>query len=76
MRGEFLLVDDVTTPNTYWSILHCIGNGISRISEIAGRLGMPASQLTSYMSALQDLGWVSEGCPWRRGIMRGQAGDI
>lgn len=57
-ESKFLLVDDVTTPNTYWSILHCIGNGVSRISEIAGRLGTPASQLTNYMSALQDLGWV------------------
>ncbi len=57
-EAKFLLADDVTTPNTYWSLLHCIGNGVSRISEIAGRLGMPASQLTSYMSALRDLGWV------------------
>jgi len=57
-EARFLLQDEVTTPNVYWSLLHVIGNGVNRISEIAGRLGLPANRLTRYLAALQDLGLV------------------
>jgi AAA+ ATPase superfamily predicted ATPase len=57
-EARFLLQDEVTVTNVYWSLLHAIGCGASRISEIAGRLGLPANQLTRYLSALQDLGFI------------------
>jgi hypothetical protein len=57
-EARFLLQDEVTVTNVYWSLLHAIGCGASRISEIAGRLGLPANQLTRYLGALQDLGFI------------------
>ena len=62
-EARFLLQEEVTTPNVYWSLLHAIGSGVSRISELSGRLGRPANQLTRYLSALQDLGLVVREVP-------------
>jgi AAA+ ATPase superfamily predicted ATPase len=62
-EARFLLHDEVSTPNVYWSLLHAIGSGVSRISEIAGRLGLAANQLTRYLSALQDLGLIRRVVP-------------
>ena len=62
-EARFLLQDEVTVANVYWSLLHVIGSGAARISEIAGRLGMPANQLTRYLAALQDLGYVNRTVP-------------
>lgn len=62
-EARFLLQDEVTVANVYWSLLHVIGSGAARISEIAGRLGMPANQLTRYLAALQDLGYVRREVP-------------
>jgi AAA+ ATPase superfamily predicted ATPase len=57
-EARFLLQEEVTVANVYWSLLRVIGSGASRISEIAGRVGMPANKLTRYLAALQDLGYV------------------
>jgi AAA+ ATPase superfamily predicted ATPase len=57
-EAKFLLQDEVTTANVYWSLLHAIGNGVGRISEIGGRLGLAANQLTRYLAALGDMGLV------------------
>lgn len=57
-EARFLLQDEVTTPNVYWSLLHAIASGAHRISEIAGRMGLAANQLTRYLAALQDMGLV------------------
>jgi len=62
-EARFLLQDEVTTSNVYWSLLHTIGSGVSRISEVAGRMGLAANQLTRYLSALQDLGLVRRVVP-------------
>ncbi len=62
-EARFLLQDDVTVANVYWSLLRAIGNGAGRISEIAGRLAMPANKLTRYLAALQDLGYVKRMVP-------------
>lgn len=66
-EARFLLQDEVTTPNVYWSLLHAIGSGVSRISEIAGRVGLAANQLTRYLSALQDLGLIRRVVPVTEG---------
>jgi AAA+ ATPase superfamily predicted ATPase len=57
-EARLLLRDEVTTPNVYWSVLHAIASGANRISEIAGRVGLPANQLTRYLAALADMGLV------------------
>jgi len=62
-EARFLLQEEVTVANVYWSLLHVIGSGVARISEIAGRLAMPANQLTRYLSALRDLGYVRRVVP-------------
>jgi AAA+ ATPase superfamily predicted ATPase len=62
-EARFLLQDEVSTPNVYWSLLHAIGSGVHRISEIAGRMSLPANGLTRYLAALQDLGLVRREVP-------------
>lgn len=57
-EARFLLQEEVTTPNVYWSILLAVASGASRISEIAGRVGLPANQLTRYLAALAEMGLV------------------
>ncbi|MDA0578187.1 MAG: ATP-binding protein [Verrucomicrobia bacterium] len=57
-ESAFLIRDEIATPNTYWSLLQTIGNGVSRISEIAARMGLPANQLTRYLDVLRDMGLV------------------
>lgn len=62
-EARLLLHDEVTTPNVYWSILHAVASGANRISEIAGRVGLPANQLTRYLAALADMGLVQRHLP-------------
>ncbi|NLG35404.1 MAG: ATP-binding protein [Lentisphaerae bacterium] len=62
-EARFLLQDEVTTSNVYWSLLHTIGSGVARISEVAARMGLAANQLTRYLSALRDLGLVHRVVP-------------
>lgn len=62
-EATFLLTDVVNTPNVYWSILRMIGSGVNRISELAGRVGIPANQLTRYLSVLQELGMIRRETP-------------
>jgi AAA+ ATPase superfamily predicted ATPase len=62
-EARLLLHDEVTTPNVYWSLLHAVASGANRISEIAGRVGLPANQLTRYLSALSDMGLVQRQVP-------------
>ena len=57
-EARFLLQDEVTTPNVYWSILAAVASGAKRISEIAGRVGLGANQLTRYLAALSEMGLV------------------
>jgi AAA+ ATPase superfamily predicted ATPase len=62
-EARLLLQDEVTTPNVYWSILHAVASGANRISEIAGRVGLPANQLTRYIAALSDMALVRREVP-------------
>ena len=62
-EARFLLQDEVTISNVYWSLLHAIGSGVSRISEVAARVGLATNQLTRYLSTLRDLGMVRRIVP-------------
>lgn len=62
-EAKQLLQDEIQTPNICWSILHAIGSGASRISEIAGRVQQPANQLTRYLDLLKDLCLVQRETP-------------
>jgi AAA+ ATPase superfamily predicted ATPase len=54
-EARYLLQEEITTPNTCWSILNALGNGTGRISELGSRLKLPANQLTRYIELLRDL---------------------
>lgn len=58
-----LLQDEVNVPSTCWSMLAAISGGAQRISEIAGRLELPANQLTRYLELLRDLCMVTREVP-------------
>lgn len=62
-EARYLLHEEITSPHVCWSILQALGTGTGRISEIAGRLSLPANQLTRYMELLRDLHLVYREVP-------------
>ncbi len=54
-EGKYLLHEEISSPNTCWSILHALGTGSSKISELGNKLSLPANQLTRYIDLLKDL---------------------
>jgi len=62
-EAKYLLHEEITSPNTCWSILHALGNGSTRISELGSRLSLPANQLTRYIQLLKDLYLVYREVP-------------
>ena len=51
-----LLLDDMRGASQPHSLLSLIANGLNRLSEIAGRLGKPATSLTRPLANLIELG--------------------
>ena len=61
---ERILLDDLRDTVQAASILSLIGRGCHRISEIAGRLGIPATSLSRPLSRLLDMGLVERQIPF------------
>jgi AAA+ ATPase superfamily predicted ATPase len=59
-----LLLDDLNDTTEASSILALIGAGSHRLSEIAGRLGKPATSLARPLARLLDLGLVRRDVPF------------
>ena len=59
-----LLLDDVRDVTQAASILALIGRGCHRLSEIAGRLGKPATSLSRPLERLLELGVVRRDQPF------------
>jgi len=59
-----LLLDDMRGASQPHSLLSLIANGSNRLSEIAGRLGKPASSLTRPMANLIELGYIKRDHPF------------
>ncbi len=59
-----LLLDDLREVTRAASILALIGRGCHRGSEIAGRLGVPATSLSRPLSRLIELGFVARDLPF------------
>lgn len=62
-EAKYILYEEINSPNVCWSILHALGNGCTRISELAGKLSLPANQLTRYIDLLKDLFLVQRRVP-------------
>jgi uncharacterized protein len=63
-----LLVDDVQDPARSASLLSLIGSGCQRTSELAGRLGVPATSLSRSLARLVDLGLIARDTPFGRSV--------
>jgi uncharacterized protein len=59
-----LLLDDVRETAQPMSVLALVGAGCHRLSEIAGRLGKPATSLARPLALLIDLGLVRRDMPF------------
>jgi len=59
-----LLLDDMRGANQPHSLLSLIANGANRLSEIAGRLGKPATNLTRPLANLIELGYIRRDHPF------------
>ena len=61
---ERLLHEDMRDTAQSMSILSLIGQGCHRISELAGRLGKPATSLSRPLKKLMDLGLICKEIPF------------
>jgi len=59
-----LLLDDMRSASQPHSLLSLIANGSNRLSEIAGRLGKPATSLTRPLANLIELGYIRRDHPF------------
>ena len=59
-----LLLDDMRGASQPHSLLSLIANGSNRLSEIAGRLGKPATSLTRPLANLIELGYIKRDHPF------------
>ena len=59
-----LLLEEIPPAMALRPLLDVIGNGAHRVSEIAGRLGRPASSLARPLAALGDMGLVRRETPF------------
>ena len=61
---EHLLRDEIPPATALRPLLDAIGSGSHRISEIAGRLGRPATSLARPVAALTEMGLVRREVPF------------
>ncbi len=65
---ETLFYDEMRTSVLAFSILTLIGLGCNRLSEIAGRLEKPATQLNRPIKLLIDLGYIRRETPFNTSL--------
>lgn len=61
---ERIFSDEMRTSVQAFSLLSLIGTGSHRLSEIAGRLGKPATQLSRMLAFLTDLDFIRREIPF------------
>ena len=59
-----LFMDDLTQTTLSSTLLSLVGNGVNRLSEIAGKLGKPATELSRPMGKLASLGFIERDIPF------------
>jgi len=65
---ERLFSDELRTSVQAFSILSLIGAGVHRLSEIAGRLGKPATQLSRMLGFLINQGYIRREVPFGESV--------
>ena len=61
---QFLLLDDLGDTAQASAVLSFVGNGANRASEIAARMGRPATDLSRPLQRLDELGLVTKETPF------------
>ena len=61
---ERLFSDEIRTSVQVYTLLTLIGSGCHRISEIAGRMGKPATHLSGVLGFLTDLKYIRREIPF------------
>ena len=64
LEPDRLLLEEVPPATTLRPFLDVIGAGAHRVSEVAGRLGWPASSLSRPLAALTEMGLVRRETPF------------
>jgi AAA+ ATPase superfamily predicted ATPase len=59
-----LFLDDTRDSVQMHTLISIISSGVHRLSEIASRIGKPATQLNRPLQRLIDLGYVKREIPW------------
>ena len=59
-----LFMDDLTQTTLSSTLLSLIGNGVNRLSEIAGKMGKPSTELSRPMGKLISLGFIERDIPF------------
>ena len=59
-----LFMDDLTQTTLSSTLLYLIGNGVNRLSEIAGKMGKPSTELSRPLGKLVSLGFVERDIPF------------
>lgn len=60
---QFLLENEVQSPNSYFSIIKAIADGNHKLGNIACVLGLETSALTPYLTTLSELGFLTKQVP-------------
>ncbi|MBU1719027.1 MAG: ATP-binding protein, partial [Bacteroidetes bacterium] len=69
-----LFLDDMRESVQAFSILSVVGSGCNRISEIAGRLNKPATQLSRPIDSLIQLGYLKRELPFGESVKTSKRG--
>lgn len=60
---QFLLENEVQTPNSYFSIIKAIADGNHKLSKISEALSLETPKLTPYLTTLTELGFIEKQVP-------------
>ena len=59
-----LFMDDLSQTTLSSTLLSLVGNGVNRLSEIAGKTGRPSTELSRPMGKLVSLGFIDREIPF------------
>ncbi len=71
---KFLLQEEINDLSRYFSILHAISSGDTKLSSICSRLGISSGGITPYITKLIDLDIVEKEVPVTENIDNGKKG--